>query len=118
MLAREAAPSEDEPPETPRPRRFRFTLAKDPEPQFDDGDDAEEDRQDRRTLRTLIDRLSLSRVLWAMGLIFAAVGFVAGLFASPSVALVWVVFGLVLVLAAPHAPVVRPPDTEEQEMRD
>jgi len=67
-------------------------------------------------LRAWIQHLSLFRVLWTMGLVFAGVGFIVGLTGHQAPALDWILFGFVLVFAAPYAPA--PPDSTQQEMRD
>ncbi|MCY0877974.1 MAG: zinc ribbon domain-containing protein [Firmicutes bacterium] len=66
---------------------------------------------------TPLKQLSFGRLLWGMGLLFGVVGFVVGLFANTSEAIVWMFFGLLLIVAAPHAP--KPaPETQPEEMRD
>ncbi|MCY0898626.1 MAG: hypothetical protein OWU33_06745 [Firmicutes bacterium] len=66
---------------------------------------------------TSFKQLSLGRLLWTTGLLFGVVGFVVGLFANTLEAIVWMFFGLLLIVAAPQAP--KPgPETHAEEMRD
>ena len=82
-------------------------------------DVADEDEEELRRSSTprphinlaIWERLGLMRLLWGMGLLFSAVGFVVGLSASPWRALSWILFGVALILAAPHAPQAPEPDT-------
>lgn len=62
------------------------------------------------------EHLGFQRLFWFMGLSFATVGFVVGILGSLRTALVWILFGLVLIVAAPQAPAARrdsPPQSEE-----
>ncbi len=69
--------------------------------------------------------LSLGRLLWSVGLLFGVVGFIVGLAGHTAPAMIWLIFALLLVVAAFKAP--EPADAEpfetsdevsEQEMRD
>ena len=69
--------------------------------------------------------LSLGRLLWAVGLLFGVVGFIVGLAGHAAPAMIWLMFALLLVLAAFKAPepaAAEPVETteefSEQEMRD
>ncbi|PSR20710.1 MAG: zinc ribbon domain-containing protein [Sulfobacillus acidophilus] len=50
-----------------------------------------------------LERIGLTRVFWTMGLVFAAVGFVVGISGNTAQAMVWILFGLALLIAAPQA---------------
>lgn len=63
-----------------------------------------------------LERIGLTRVFWVMGLVFAAVGFIVGVAGDAAQALVWILFGLALLIAAPQAVRQRgndEPDPEE-----
>ncbi len=66
---------------------------------------------------SVMKRLTLFRVLWCMGLVFAAAGFLIAVSGAAAIGLDWLVFGLVLVVAAPYAPGPVEPN-QQQEMRD
>lgn len=75
-------------------RRFRIRSI---------GEESEDDpRSETRLNLVAWERLGLIRVLLGMGLVFAAVGFVIGLVSSPARAITWILFGVALILAAPH----------------
>lgn len=94
---------EDRPP-------FRFRRRRPaPDEEVDPAEDADlqevlPSQRAPRDYAALLARLSLKRVLWAMGLVFSAVGFIVGLAGHLDPALAWIFFGLVLVIAGPHAP--------------
>ncbi len=134
-----SGPPEPEPPaaEEPaaEPRRFRFRAERTEAPDVPE-EPEEPEEPPRRALRISPIRfpsqgLSLSRLFWGMGLLFAVVGFIAGIAGDVHASTAWILFGLVLVVAAPHASQLtqKPPapdegaetspeDEQEQEMRD
>lgn len=64
---------------------------------------------------SVLERLGFQQLFWVMGLLFSVVGFIVGMTGSTRTAIVWILFGLVLLVAAPHAPESRRPDPPEQE---
>ncbi len=101
------------------PRRFRRRRPTPTEVGADDGGedepfiDADSEGREPRDYSQLWARLSLKRLLWIMGLAFAAVGFIVGLVGDIRPALAWILFGLVLTVSASQAPETTREDLEE-----
>lgn len=53
---------------------------------------------------SVFDRIGFPRLFWVMGLLFAVVGFVIGLAGRGQTAIIWILFGIALLLATPLAP--------------
>ncbi|NMP22972.1 zinc-ribbon domain-containing protein [Sulfobacillus harzensis] len=98
--------------EEEEPTIFRFRRRRTHEAPIDEPDEtpadlsADDDEAPQRSFdwHQFSARVSLTRLFWVVGLIFSAVGFVVGLAGNIRSALAWILFGLVLVVAAPKAP--------------
>lgn len=89
-----------------RLRRMRRNTAIPVEEESQNSADEEEEPRTPWVAPAWLQQLTLSRVLWAMGLLFAIVGFVVGLLGHLDMSLAWLLLGLVLIVAAPAAPQV------------
>ena len=112
--ARRTAPQPE--PEPEPERAFPRWRARSTKVAVDDNGDEEKLESDTRGINlSVFDRLGLQRLFWVMGLLFAAVGFIVGVTSSTRTAIVWILFGLALLVAATNAPMARHPDPPEQE---
>jgi hypothetical protein len=112
---------------TPKPTDSGFTLfgitrqrtrlqASEDWSEDESAEDAEEGLRGSKFDWGWLERMGLPRVFWIMGLVFAAVGFVVGVGGNTAQAIVWILFGLALLIAAPQAVQRRDndqPDAEE-----
>lgn len=71
---------------------------------------------------SLASHMTLHGVLWIMGLLFGAVGFIVGLLGKTGDALAWILFGLVLIMSSQAArgqqEVSQKAESADKEMRD
>ena len=114
-IARPAAREEEPEPEQRLFRRRRRGMTEAAVPTDDEYEEEGSMPVSSGTYVSVLERLGLQRLFWAMGLMFAVVGFIVGMSGSTRTAIVWILFGLVLLIAAPHAPETRRPDPPEPE---
>lgn len=125
----EAPPAEEATPLLSRLSRRRTAEKEVLAPEAGDAtiEDMDDDLQDdhRDHWNSVWQNLSLGRLLWAVGLLFGVVGFIVGLAGHTAPAMIWLIFALLLVVAAFKAPepagaepVETTDEVSEQEMRD
>jgi hypothetical protein len=103
-----------EPEPTGMFRRRVRVLDPEEEPEEDELDD-DGPRRARSINLSLFERLGIQRLFWIMGLAFAVVGFVIGLAGRNQTAIIWILFGIALIVAAHLAPEPRPETEAPQE---
>ena len=86
---------------------------------WDEADASDPRPQPTSTPRRSLGNAALGKLLWVMGRLFSGVGFIIGVAAGMSQGLIWVLFGLALLVAAPHSSWPRShPQIDDEEASD